>query len=584
MWLDEFPVPADLIPERLVRLVTPMSANPGDVFVEVATHLQNDPHGAAREDLLMQMAVVKEAEGLDLGALRKCNFDVVSSSTPVADYKGAIADFVPSINGHDYVVASWGDHSFYNFYLAEKVWMSLGLSSRTVGGDHQRVIFDDLGTPEFGVAEGEASTEYEWTSKRSVFWKMRSDYLHRYLWMRGAYGVRIFYYSKLLPARADLTALLDEYGHFAHVPEDERYEMDLRRHDDGILMQIWGAAAILGPQLSNERSAEGLVWPGDDSPMTSDRANALVGGVSVLIDDRFLDRYEQDAVYDCHVVKIGDRWHTSPGYRGQWSFTECVRVGRNAIRIPMHELYEAKPGREIVHAFDHALSAEAAAAINPDQDHIVSRTDRIARHLLELGDLLADLGGRIGVDVEAEAVVHLSRERIIADQWRPYPELRRLARVAPLNMTQSAFLTRCKALNELLARMPQRPLKRMLRFCGCPANDLKELRTFRLLQALLSFLQEANARGDDWEALAGIAQEVDWRADNPAWVPLLKLNRLRNAEAHEDFGEMRAALEVMGFDTALLNGGYGLALDYVFDKCAEALSTLNCELRKLLCA
>lgn len=582
MWLDDFPVPADLLPERFVRLITPISADPWNVLVDVATHFQHDLHGPEREDLLMQTAVVLEADGLDLGVLRRCDFNVVSSSTPIVDRKGDVTEFAPSIGGHDYIVASWGDNSFFNFYLAEKVWMTLGLSSRTVGGDHQRVIFDDLGEPQFGVAEGEASNQYEWTSKRSVFWKMRSDYLHRYLWMRGANGVRIFYYSKLLPSRADLIALLDAHGQFVHTAEDERYELDLRRHGGGILMQVWGAAAVLGPQLSQMRSAQGLIWPGHTDGMTSDRANALVGAHHVFLNDRFLERYEQDAIYDCHVVAIDGRWHTSPAYRGQWGFTDCVRIGRDAIRVSMRELYKPKPESEIVHAFDHVLSPEASAAIDSAQDHILSRTEKIVRHLLDLGDLLAELGGLLGVDVEADTIVHLSRARIIADQWRPYPELRRLARVAPLDMTQSAFLARCKALNELLTRIPQRPLKRMLVFCGCSAADLENFRSFRLLQALLSFLQEANARGDNWQALAGIADEVNWKANNPVWVPLLQLNRLRNAEAHENFREMHEALAVMNFDIALLNGGYGLALDHVFDTCASAIAVLNGELQNAL--
>ena len=81
--------------------------------------------------------------------------------------------------------------------------------------------------------------------------------------------------------------------------------------------------------------------------MTHDRADALVETMPVYLDDQFLNRYEQNSHFDTTPVKIYGQWDCSPSYRGQWSFTDCVRVGRNLIKVPMRELYKPKPDREI---------------------------------------------------------------------------------------------------------------------------------------------------------------------------------------------------------------------------------------------
>ncbi|HQS67527.1 MAG TPA: hypothetical protein PLM93_10135 [Sulfuricurvum sp.] len=107
--------------------------------------------------------------------LDEAGHGVVEFSVPSADRYGCVAEFSPSISGYDYIVAAWGDSSFYSFNLAEKVWMTLGLTPRSVGNDQQRLVYDDLGLPEFGVAEGEVSSSYRWNLKRNVSWKMSNE-------------------------------------------------------------------------------------------------------------------------------------------------------------------------------------------------------------------------------------------------------------------------------------------------------------------------------------------------------------------------------------------------------------------------
>ena len=114
-------------------------------------------------------------------------------------------------------------------------------------------------------------------------------------------------------------------------------------------------------------------------------------------------------------------------------------------------------------AFRHIF---VCLAIDASRPHVADLTKRVVDALLELGRVTA-LGERLGIDIDANDFLRLSSTDIAANQWLNYPELRRLSRVAPLNMTQTAFLSRCKSLSELIGRMSQRPLKAILRHCGC---------------------------------------------------------------------------------------------------------------------
>lgn len=480
-------------------------------------------------------------------------------------------------------MASWGSGSFFSYNLSEKVWMALGLSARTIGGDHQAIAFDDLTLPEMGVAKGEASSQYYWQSTRPVTWTIRNDYLRRYLWMRGAHGVRIFYYSKRLPPLPELLAAMGDTDRFGQVAEDGRYELDLIVNDDHVYMQVWGVAPVLAPELCAAPNAETLIWPGHDGPMTRKRAGRLFAApATVFLDDRFLERYEQDALFDSNPVKSGATWHVSPRYGGQWSFSDCVRVGRNAVRMPLRKLYEGLPDREIVYAHGFVLGVGAAAAIDETKPHIVELTKRIVDALLDLGELTSALGQKIGIEIDAQSFTHLSRADIVANQWLNYPELQRLARVAPQDMTQSAFLSRCKSLSELIGRVPQKPLKAVLRHCGCESHQLDGLRSLRLLQGFLTVLEEVNARGDDWSGLAGAAADADWLAQNPRIAAIILVNDLRNAEAHENLQDIMTAIAALDYDTALLNDGYGGALDHVFSRCDNALRLICEQLKAVL--
>jgi hypothetical protein len=579
-YLADFPIGLALLPPRLRSLLEPVGNSP-DLRIDVTTRFEFDPYGPALEYVHMIMALDPNSGPESVGNFNETGAGVVYSSQPDISHAGGLKDFNISVSGLDYIVMSRGGGSFYGFQLAEKVLVALGLTPRLLGGEHQKLIYDDLSLPEFGVADGEVSTEYHYTSKRNVNWTMSNEYLRRYLWMRGSYGVRLFFYQSLLPDCQEIRGLMQGKRHAKMTPDKGWYDLDIREHKGGLLIQVWAVVHAIAPELFAEPSAEGLLWPGVEGPMTDARANALTAITPIYLDDRFLEKYEQSSFYETVPMKVDQAWRCSPSYGGQWSFTDCVRVGRNMIWVPMRELYKPKPDREIVHAHKHAIDPEKVNEFDKNEEHVVVKTSRYVEQLLRLAELLCALGQNLGEPEAAKDIVAISRAELHANGWHSYPELSRLAQVAPLDMTEQAFLSRCKSVHELWQQIPNAFLRRLVVHSGHTSDKVKDFASLRLLQAFTNILERLNRDGENVEAFAAGAEDVDLTNRNAALAPLFINNDLRIADAHHA-GEALALLEKLGFDVAAVNQGYGRAFDHVFDGIIDSFAHVNRQLETFL--
>jgi len=523
------------------------------------------------------MAVVPGAKGGPIKVLDEANDGVVEFSVPGSDNRGCVAKFVPSMSNYDYIVAAWGDNSFYTYNLAEKVWMILGLTPRCIGNDQQRIVYDDLRRPEFDVVDGEISSDYHFHLKRDVTWRMSNEYLRRYLWLRGARGIRVFYYEAMLEDTSLIRSLMEGRSHIVLKPEEgvPWYELDIREYNGGLLLQLHASVEAVTSEQCPEPSADGILWPGCQTPMTSQIADSIFEQhPPVYLDDRFLEKYEQSAYYDSMPYQVYDYWECGPSYGGQWSFTGCKRVGRNLIRVPMRELYKPKPEREILHAHKYAMGPGDIAHINMDEEHVVAKVQRLLDILLRLGDGLAVLGKVAGIKRSAFEWTGFDRRQVEAEHWRAYPELSRLAQVAPLDMTQQSFLARCKSLHEIWQRIPNGSLKLLLERAGCPKDKIKGLKSLKLLQVLLN-INDLNFHKEAPDALISDDEPIDWHENNPALAPLFLNYNLRIADAHDAIDACLKTLESLGFDTAGINSGYGKALDFVMDRVIDSFTAIT---------
>ncbi|MEO9656249.1 hypothetical protein [Marinomonas sp.] len=583
-YLSAFPIPEEHLPTKLRELLTPVDLS-ANVRVEVAAMQENDQYGPNAEHLHLQMAVVNGITSQPLETLREADNGVVEYSVPVEDAIGCISNFIPSISSHDYIVAAWGGSSFYSYSLSEKVWMALGLSPRCVGNDEQRLIYDDLGLPEPDVADGEISTSYHGSLKRNVCWRMSNEYLRRYLWLRGARGVRVFFYQVHIQDTVHIREVMKGKSHINLKPIKgvKWFELDIREHKQGLLLQLWASVEAVYPELCPEQNAETLVWPGEQRPMTHDRADSIIQHHNpVYLDDKFLEKYEQSNFYDTTPYQAWGQWNCDPSYGGQWCFTECQRVGRNLIKVPMRELYKAKPDREITHAYEHVIAPENLEHIDLAEEHIVNKVQRLLEALLNLGDGLSKLGDTIGLAQTTEELTGFSRKEIEDNGWLKYPSLGRLAQVAPIDMTQQMFLARCKNIHELIQKIPNGHLKSLLINAGCPRSKIGSLGSLKLIQALLNRLEYLNGQFESVHDFPSQAEPEAWDDSNVNLAPLFLNNDLRIADAHDAIEKCISTLQKLGFDTANLRSGYGKALDFVMDGVIDSLDYIANQLKELL--
>lgn len=574
-----FPIPVGLLPQRLRSLLEPVGTDPM-LKVEVSSFTETE-YGPNSETLHMLMAVVHDDEQFPLPLLHS-NQGAVAYGVPDLRDKGSERGFMPTVCGHDYIVASWSNSSFYTYSLAEKVWMALGLSPRCIGNDQQKIVYDDLELPEFAVAEGEVSGQYHFKASRNIGWFMSNEYLRKYLWLRGARGVRQFFYQAQLQDSPQLRALMkgEKFAAFGHA--GDWFDVDLREVAGGLLLQVWATVESVSCMLCPEQTAEGLNWPGVDIAVTRDIANGLIDGTSVYLDDRFLDRYEQSSFYDSTPYNQFGHWYSCPSYLGQWAFTDCHRVGRNLIKVQVRELYKGKPDREILHAHAYAIDPTRAEQLDHAEEHIVSKTNRLLEQLLTLGEFLSKLGGAFGIQKSPENLVGFARNEVTNNGWLHYPQLAKLAQVSPLDMTQQTFLARCKSIHEIWQRLPNGFLKELLQAAGVPRKKIVNLGSLKLLECLLNILERLDAHEEALDAFGRDEEPEGWNGRSTGIAMLFVVNDLRIADAHDAVGNSLDKMQVQGFDTASLHQGYGRALDFVLDGVINGFSAVNGPLGRIL--
>jgi len=580
--LATFPIQGAALPARLRALLSPVGFDPLE-RVEVTSDLEFDSHDPHAEYVQMLMAVVPESFDGPVSVLDEAGDGVVSFSIPVLGGKGSSKEFSPSMSGYDYIVASWGDGSYYTYNLAEKVWMALGLSPRCLGNEQQRIVYDDLGIPEFAVAEGETAREYHFNSSRNVTWRMSNAHLRKYLWMRGARGVRTFFYQANIPDVHEVRQLMNGEQHIEIKSDLGWYEMDIQEDGGTLLLQVWASVDAVSCELCPERSADNITWPGVQGLVTHASAGAdIKNGHVIHLGDQFLDRYQKSGFYNTTPLFANGQWLCSPSYRNQWSFTGCKRVGRNLIRVSLRDLYKPKPEQEILHAHSFALDPAVVAQFDLTEEHIASKTQRLLIELLALGDNLSKLGAIVGQNKSVEELVGFSAGDIIDNGWLHYPQLSRLAQVAALSMSAQDFLARCKCLHEIWQKIPNGFLKRILEAVGCPKSETDKLGSVKLLQALLNIAERLDAHDEDVNAFNSADEPEGWTEPNGRLTALFVAYDLRVADAHETFENALPRLQDLGFDTASLQQGYGRAIDFVMDGVIGAFANINAPLGRIL--
>jgi len=582
-YINEFPLPMSCVPLTLKSLLSQESVDISDSKINVTTRFEKNQYTNGYEHLQMLMACVPEKDVQSLKVLPESVEGTVKSSTPICDEAGGIYPIQTNVSGYDYIVASWGDGARYSYNLAEKVWMTLGLSPRVIGNDEQKIIYDDLSLPIIGVSEGDVASEFEFNLKRDVYWTMRNDYLRKYLWMTGCYGVRVFFYKAYLDDGAEVQQLLNGDSYYNEVIGNGWGELDIREVDGKLLLQLWASVIAISPVLCNEQDIYSLIWPGDSQPITRKQVRDIRSNKYAYLDDRFLEKYEKNKVFNAVPFKVYNNFSSCPSYKGQWGFRDCKRVGRNIIKVPFYELYRGIPDQEVYHAHQYAVSEEEFIARDRAEEHIVSKVDRLLLQLIELSENLPKLVKAVnGEIILSSQFIEFDRDSYDSEGFKDFPIFQRMAQVAPIDMYQQDFLSRCKTLNEIIVRLKVGTLRRVLRALGANKDDVTNLQGLKILQGILNILGHLNEQFEDKNSLNGSAKIIDWKKENSIMASLFVNNDLRNAESHESVEEAIKVLEKLGFDTSTVSSGYGKALDFLLDGVIGSIKSINRNIVDLL--
>lgn len=114
---------------------------------------------------------------------------------------------------------------------------------------------------------------------------------------------------------------------------------------------------------------KGLAWPGIDKPVTNSVARGLGTSDYIYVNDAVLANFEGRPEFIIHP-ESGLVSHGT-----QWSVGNCIRIGRDLIRLELKKLYEQAPPEIIRHWHDFAVAPVPMSAYPAilDQPNIATR-------------------------------------------------------------------------------------------------------------------------------------------------------------------------------------------------------------------
>lgn len=578
----DFPLLISSLPEHLQKLFMLETIDNPTSNIEVATRFEKNKYENGYEYVHMLMACIPETHISQITVFPETTTGLVKEGTPYINNKGQLGSFELNVSGFDYIVASWGDGARYSYNLAEKVWMTLGLTPRLIGNEEQRIIYDDLASPLLGVASGDVCCEYEFTQSKNIKWSMRNDYLRNYLWMKNCYAFRVFFYEGYIEVTQ---AIIDLFGDdtFYNKNISNWGELCLRRIENKVLLQLHAVICAVEPNKCHSINADKIIWPDQTAPYTKQELTNFATAKFVYVKDSFLEKYEKDSLYEAIPYKqYGNYFYCCPSYKGQWAFQDCVREGRNLVKISLYELYKGVPEEEIFHVHQYALNHSQIVQLNFSEENIVIKTEKFLLELCRLTNNLTEIDKILNGSSNPHNFSEFIIDEYNNEGFRAFSIFARLYQVAPLNMSEQDFLGRCKTINEILMRLKPGSIRALLGRMGVERKRINDLKTLKLLQIFLNIVEKLDNDFECKEFFNDCKIDFDVFNNNLKMAPLFINNDLRNAEAHESVGKALDFLSQLGFDSSTAKDNYGKALDFLFDRVIDSLDILNTHVDNVL--
>lgn len=472
-------------------------------------------------------------------------------------------------------VQAWSRHN-RDVQLPDNIFlMTYGLVPRYLSDGV--VCWDDPHGPVYDVVR--VKSHIDWDNKPDEplsFISVRRDYLEDYCHLKQCAAVQVYYEERFsADDKAFGEALRGEEGAEFHLPGrllDMGFLTDSYHGEAPQMSRVWGARLLLKPERRPITDAEDpeLVWPGDTVPMTYQIAASkrLYGYVR----DEVLQQYQGRAEYQIHPDSGG------VNYGGWWATSRTHRVGRNHIRVELKKLYEGCPPHVISHWHKFAVP-ESIANRDKEQhgtNNIAERAHRLIDAFLSLTATLQRLSDELGLGSSQVEIGSLATAKVAYIGWWKCSVAESLFAVAPLAMTREQFLERALAVVKLIELLKPGPLRTMALKLGVPKEAIKDFQSLKLLACLC---QLANiAREEGFHLLQDASLVVPkWQRtlELPSLVSLFAVQGLRIAQAHTPGSNRDASIASaasrLGIDVAAMAGGWGYAVDTMYDCLARDL-------------
>lgn len=516
--------------------------------------------------------------------------DVSASGPHPVDYRGAW-DYTPRFwveattampRGLEPLVVSWQANNRTVLWPDQGFLMTYGLIPRLVAStDGATMHWDDPAAPRSDVVVADLVSAYSFPVHDSAVVRVARDFLQDYATIRHRALVQVYYAQRVGPLSDDIRRVLGDKQVVEFRLKGRLLDLRLLpgERESPVLAQAWGVRPLLRPgpsPISAGRWEYGaLTWPGFSAPITDDAALRLGMSAVAYVRDSVLAPYEGRPEFTIHP----ESGSVSRG--NQWSVSPTRRVGRNLIAVDLKKLYEGTPPETVRHWHAEAVPPPPDP-YGLDMPNVGTRSRRIVYGVAHLGEAIAQLATLVLTQSPTSRdITGLDRAELDDSGWWTAGHVEPVARHIPLALSKGGFLARCNDLYKLVVEgLSEKWMRRTLLAVGVPSDDIKELRSLKLLDHLARLAELANQSGlllrEDGAILHGRL------ADEPVpslLAPLFALTALRQLADHRAVAGERAkwgdALKPFGLDaSSYTSSGWGMASDAVYDRVADTLEAV----------
>lgn len=573
-------IPDDWWPPWLKDLGTedPLASDP----VVVAAIEETDDLLKHYRQLFTALVPVEQLNGI-LQSPGGIGFDVRTSGPHPVDSSGTWG-YVPRFwigaseaipDGLEPLVVSWHSGNEFVLWPDPGFLMTYGLVPRLVTTGTAPILYwDDPEGPRTNVVLVRPVSSYDFPAYTGASVAIASDVLQDYSTIRRRALVQVYYLQGAGFPDDETRRLLGDQQ-IAQFRVKGRL-LDLRllldKDDQRVLAQVWGVRPLLKPDgapISTGRWDYGtLEWPGFEQPVTDDQASELRQDVA-YVRDSVLAAYEGRPEFSIHPES------GAVSHGNQWSVSWTERVGRDLIELQLKKLYEGTGPNTVRYWHDHSVPPPSAA-VRAVTQNVGTRAKRITYALVALGEGLAVVASHLPSSRPATVdFVHLDRGQLDYEGWWTAKEVEPIARHIPLALNEDAFLDRCSTLHQLVGEgLSEGALRGLLQSLGIPPEDIEGFGSLKLLEHSIRLAELAKRTGlppNNENLLNRLEDETEVTHIEKLFA-LYELRKLADHRADTSrAGKLRDALTQFGLDPAAYAGGWGAALDAIYDGVAETL-------------